>query len=169
MDRLEQLVVESARAHGFLAVGFARARRLDNRADFYARWLSDGRPAEMDYLRHDPERRLDPRRIDARFRSVISLAYPYPAPPSAMALDWRRELRGRIAAYATGRDYHRYVRKAARAVGESICSARRGVLTRVHVDTGAIFQREWAAAGRLGWFGRNTVLLNRDLGSYFFL
>jgi epoxyqueuosine reductase len=165
---LKRIVEDSARQHGFAMVGFARVRRLDEREDFYRGWLDDGRAGAMSYLAREPERRFDPRRIDPRFRSVVSLAYPYaaPAPPR---IDWRAELRGRIAAYALGRDYHDYVLGQARAVAEALAVARPGTITRAYVDTGPVFEREWSATANLGWFGRNTMLLNRERGSYFFL
>jgi epoxyqueuosine reductase len=59
--------------------------------------------------------------------------------------------------------------KKARAVAARLVAARPGSVTRVYVDTGAVFEREWAAEARLGWFGRNTTLLNPHHGSYFFL
>jgi len=83
----------AAQALGFALVGFARLHRLDDRAPFVTRWLDEGRAAEMDWLARDPERRFDPRQLDPRLRSVISLAYPYPA-PAAPTIDWQAELRG---------------------------------------------------------------------------
>lgn len=169
MSRLEEIVIAAAHEQGFILVGFAPLARLDSRAEFFHNWLADGRAGEMrGWLARDPERRLDPRRIDARLRSVISLGYPYAAPAIA-ALDWRAELRGRIAAYALGPDYHDIVLARARAVASRLVQERPGAITRAYVDTGAVFEREWAATARLGWFGRNTNLLNRHHGSYFFL
>jgi epoxyqueuosine reductase len=168
MDRLEQTIRECASRQGFALVGFAPLRRLENREDFFRRWIAEGRPAEMGWLARDPNRRFDPRVLDPCLRSVVSLAYPYaaPAPP---AVDWRSELRGRIASYALGPDYHDVVLAKARVVADTIAAARPGAGARVYVDTGPVFEREWAAEGRLGWFGRNTNLINRYRGSYFFL
>jgi epoxyqueuosine reductase len=78
-------------------------------------------------------------------------------------------MRGRIAAYALGPDYHDTVLARARAVASRLEQECPGAITRAYVDTGAVFEREWAATARLGWFGRNTNLLNRHHGSYFFL
>ena len=122
----------------------------------------------MAYLAREPERRLDPRAIDGRFRSVVSLGWSYAA-PIAPRLDWKTELRGRIAAYALGPDYHDHVLKAARAVATAIELIRPGAVTRAYVDTGPVFEREWAARSGIGWFGKNTMLLTRERGSYFFL
>jgi len=168
MEPIEETIRRCALEQGFALAGFAPVRRLEHREEFFHQWIADGRPAEMGWLAREPERRFDPRALDSRLRSVVSLAYPYaaPAPP---ALDWRRELRGRVASYAFGPDYHDVVLAKARAVAESMAAARPGTLTRVYVDTGPVFEREWAAEGRLGWFGRNTNLINRYRGSYFFL
>ncbi len=122
----------------------------------------------MTYLAREPDRRFDPRRLDPRYKSVVSLGYPYAA-RATPKLDWRAEMRGRIAAYALGRDYHDVVKKRARAVGNIIRQLRPGSITRTYVDTGPVFEREWASASRIGWFGKNTMILNRDHGSYFFL
>jgi epoxyqueuosine reductase len=168
MARLEEIATAAARAQGFVLVGFSPLRRLDNRADFFNRWLAEGREGEMGWLARDPERRFDPRRIDPRLRSVVSLGYPYAA-PAIPDIDWRAAMRGRIAAYAMGPDYHDTVLARARAVAARLENERPRTITRVYVDTGAVFEREWAAEARLGWFGRNTNLLNRHHGSYFFL
>jgi epoxyqueuosine reductase len=168
MTGLENEISAAARAQGFVLVGFAPLRELP-RQEFYSRWLDAGRHGEMAYLARAPERRFDPRRIDPRLRSVISLGFPYQVPASSSALDWRREMRGRIASYALGEDYHDRVIAKARAVAGDLTRLRPGSLTRLYVDTGPVFEREWAREAALGWFGKNTNLLNRDQGSYFFL
>ena len=123
----------------------------------------------MTYLAKDPDLRFDPRRLDPRYKSVVSLGYPYAARAGTPNVDWRIEMRGRIAAYALGRDYHDVVKKRARRVGDVIRNLRPGSVTRTYVDTGPVFEREWASQSRIGWFGKNTMILNRDQGSYFFL
>jgi epoxyqueuosine reductase len=123
----------------------------------------------MTYLAKDLDLRFDPRRLDPRYKSVVSLGYPYGARAGTPDVDWRAEMRGKIAAYALGRDYHDVVKKRARRVGDVIRQLRPGSVTRTYVDTGPVFEREWASASRIGWFGKNTMILNRDHGSYFFL
>src|SRR5579883_2016709 len=168
MAQLEQNLTLWAQQLGFVLVGFCRIQRLDNREDFFKQWLAEGRAGEMTWLEREPERRLDPRILDARLRSVISLAYPYPAPRPPL-IDWPSELRGRIAAYALGPDYHDVVLRKARLIADTLTAEMPEAVTRVYVDTGPVFEREWAAAARLGWFGRNTNLINVHHGSYFFL
>jgi len=168
MGRLETTITSVALAEGFVLAGFARLERLDDRASFFSHWLAEDRAAEMVWLARDPGRRIDPRLLDPRLHTVISLAYPY-APPRPPDLDWRSELRGRIAAYAIGADYHDTVLAKARSVAAALERHVPAATIRLYVDTGPILEREWATRARLGWFGRNTNLLNRYYGSYFFL
>jgi epoxyqueuosine reductase len=168
MTEIERIIAGRVQEQGFILAGCAPLRRLDERARFFTQWLAEGRSADMAWLAKEPARRIDPRILDPRLRSVISLAFPY-RPPRPPVLDWRAALRGRIATYALGPDYHDVVLSKARAVAAAIVALRPGAVTRVYVDTGPVFDREWAAEARLGWFGRNTNLLNRYYGSYFFL
>ncbi len=163
-----ETLTRAANDQGFVLVGFARLRPLAEREDFYRQWLAGGGNASMTYLAREPERRFDPRRLDPRYMSVVSLGYPYAA-RATPEVDWRAEMRGRIAAYALGRDYHEVVKQRARRVGDIIRQLRPGSITRTYVDTGPVFEREWASQSRIGWFGKNTMILNRDHGSYFFL
>ncbi|MBV8362139.1 MAG: tRNA epoxyqueuosine(34) reductase QueG [Deltaproteobacteria bacterium] len=160
--------MDSALRLGFALVGFARINRLDRREGFFLRWIAEGRVGEMGWLAREPERRLDPHTLDQRLLGVISLAYPYAA-PTPPTLDWASELRGRIAAYAIGPDYHDVVLKKACLIADTLKTEYPEIITRVYVDTGPVLEREWAAEARLGWFGRNTNLINRYRGSYFFL
>ena len=168
VGRLADLIASAARAQGFVMVGFAALSRLEHREPFFRAWLDEGRAGEMGYLAREPERRFDPRRLDARLRSVVSLAYPYAA-PGRPDFRWPEELRGRIASYALGADYHDDVLARARTVADAIARAHPAAVTRVYVDTGPVLEREWASEAGLGWFGRNTNLLNVHHGSYFFL
>jgi epoxyqueuosine reductase len=165
---LDQGIIAVAEELGFAMAGCASLRRLDEREEFLRRWLAQGRAAEMAWLARAPERRLDPRLRDPRLRSVISLAYPY-ASPQPPEVDWRAELRGRVAAYALGPDYHDTVTAKTQQVAARIRELHPTAIVRVYVDTGPVLEREWAAEARLGWFGRNTNLINRHRGSYFFL
>src|SRR5260370_3693183 len=132
MTGLEDEIAAAARGQGFVLVGFAALRGLP-REEFYSGWLAEGRQGEMAYLAREPERRFDPRRLDPRLRSVISLGFPYQAPAPAN-LHWRRELRGRIASYAMGEDYHDRVMAKARLVAAHIARSRPPPLTRLHAS-----------------------------------
>jgi epoxyqueuosine reductase len=164
---LAPAIRDAAAALGFARCGFSSAEPLP-RERFLRDWLAAGLGGEMIYLRRRFHARLDARRLVPWVRSVISLAFPYPPPPPPPA-DWRGELRGRVAGYARGGDYHREVGGRLRRLAACIAGLGTGIEARVYVDTGPVLEREWAARGGLGWFGKNTMILDRRLGSWFFL
>src|SRR5262245_56998310 len=104
MRSRETVVADTARAAGFPLVGTAPLVPLPVGA-FLEGWLAEGRAGEMGYLARRTAERLDARRAMPWARAVVSLAYPYRPPPPPPD-DWRKTLRGRIAAYALGADYH---------------------------------------------------------------
>ena len=73
----EEIVERIAAQAGFARVGFSRLKRLNEREAFFAQWLGQGRHGAMDYLAREPERRFDPRAMDKRFKSVVSLLWAY--------------------------------------------------------------------------------------------
>ncbi len=165
--RLENQIRSKAVALGFSECGFTRLRPLA-REDFLHTWLSQGNAGDMHYLARQPERRLNPALPFPQAKSVICLAYPY-APPAVPDLDWRKELRGRIAAYAAGLDYHDRISVKLRELIAFLNNLRPEVWARPYVDTGPLLEREWAYRSGLGWFGKNTMLLRKRVGSWFFL
>jgi epoxyqueuosine reductase len=163
----EEVIAAAARAAGFPLVGCTPIGPLPDAA-FVERWLAEGRAGEMRYLERRAERRLDPRRQFAWARSLVCVGFPY-RPPAQPPLDWRAELRGRIAAYAVGPDYHRHVRARLDRLADVLASLFPGTRYLSYVDTGAIVEREWARRAGIGWIAKNTLVLHRHAGSYFFL
>src|SRR5262249_6244433 len=167
MIAAEPHIAREARALGFPLVGCAPLATLP-REGFLASWLAEGRAGEMRYLERRSAERLDPRLAWAWARSIVVLAFPYDPPPPPRG-DWRSELRGGVAAYAFGRDYHDRVADLLRQLIERLRERWPDARFRPYVDTGPILEREWAMRSGLGWIGRNTLLLHRHAGSYFFL
>src|SRR5215475_10875796 len=163
----EEHVAETARALGFPLVGCSPLAALE-REQFLTSWLAAGRAGEMRYLTTRTAERLDPRRAYSWARAIICLAYPY-RPPPPPAGNWRETLRGRIAAYAVGRDYHDRVNALLRRLIDRLQVRWPEATFRPYVDTGPLLEREWAMRSGLGWIGRNTLLLHRVAGSYFLL
>jgi len=163
----EDLVAAAARAAGFPLVGCAPIAPLPIAA-FLRGWLADGRAGEMGYLARRTDVRVDPRVQFPWARSLVCVGFPYLPPPPPPA-DWRRTLRGRMAAYTVGPDYHRHVRARLDRLADALRRLFPGARTLAYVDTGAIVEREWARRAGIGWIGRNTLVLHRQAGSYFFL
>ncbi len=111
---LEDQIRAQAATLGFTLCGFTRLTPL-SREQFFSEWLAQGYAGDMHYLARAPERRLNPTLAFPHAKSVICLGYPY-APPRLPVLDWRRELRGRIAAYAAGTDYHDVIKEKLHAL-----------------------------------------------------
>lgn len=167
MGKLEADVEAAARSCGFDLCGFARAGEAPH-GEFFSQWLARGNAASMEYLAAGREKRLDPRRILPGVRTIISLGVRY-APPPLPPVRWREELRGRMASYAIERDYHDVLRKRLKRFAAVLRASSLGIEHRVYVDAGPVLERDWAAESGLGWFGKNTNMLHKAHGSWFFL
>ena len=156
--------VEAARL-GFDLVGVTSADPLEA-AQFHARWIAHGYAGDMAWLGRNLDKRADPRQLVPGARSVVCLGMYYDPPPAATG----GALTGRIARYARGDDYHDLIKSRLAELWDGF-RARAGddVGGRYYVDTAPVLERELAARAGLGWWGKNTVLINRRAGSYFFL
>jgi len=167
MGHLEDRVREAAREIGFDLCGFARVGPPPHGA-FVRDWLAAGNAAGMAYLGRGLARRLDPTLVLAGARTVISVGLRY-RPPVLPRYDWRHELRGSVAAYAYGPDYHDTMTAMLGRLAAAVTALCPGAGVRAYVDTGPVLEREWAAAAGLGWFGKNTNLLTTRDGSWVLL
>jgi len=162
---------DRARALGFDLCGVVRAERFPELARI-AEWLERGFAGEMKYLA-DP-RRSDPAAVLPGWRSAIVCAMNYntalPRSTDETARGQNGEPRGWISRYAWGRDYHEVLREKLTALTAEL--KRRfpeAMEARAYVDTAPVDERVLARHAGLGWVGKNTLLLNREIGSYFFL
>ena len=164
-----QLLESLAAKAGFDCCGVAPAVKID-REQYYRRWLGSGRAGGLEYLRRHVEKRLDAAALAPGARSVIVCALNYRQDPSAEAVAGADRPRGRVAMYAWGGDYHDVVRTKLEEVLGGLRAARPGPwVAKVCVDTAPLLEREYAVLAGIGWIGKNTLVLNRRLGSYFFL
>ncbi len=159
-------LLAQARRHGFSLAGIAAATAAETEAAFQD-WLTEGRHGEMGYMADRPERRSRPQSLwpDCGSILVVGKSYRWSAQDDPRVHD---PSRGRIARYAQGDDYHEVLRKDLTAM-KLWCERAKGVAARVYIDTGPLLERDLAARAGLGWFGKNTMLLDRRHGSYFFL
>ena len=158
-----------AKRLGFAAAGITRVAPSEHAA-FFRKWIAEGRHGEMAWLARDDavRRRLDPVTAWPELSSILVVAESYADGSSEDSDD---PSRGIIARYARGRDYHRTVKKKLFALlrwleaetGRAMPEAR------AYVDTGPVLEREVARRAGLGWYGRNTMLIHPERGSYFFL
>ena len=156
---LEQRVERQAYALGFDLVGFVRLGPAES-ATHFDDWLARGCEGEMHYMARDPHIRRDTR-------------LPHPGAVSAIVvgMDYGgAEASGPVARYARGDDYHDVMRDRLRQLHAWLSrEVGREVDGRPYVDTAPILERDLARRAGLGWFGKNTMLINPERGSYFFI
>lgn len=149
---------ERALELGFDTLGVAPVP-ADLRSEYFYRWIAEGRHGEMEWLARNPDRRTRPAEVlpEARSIVVVGLNYLQPEP--------RR--RGRIAKYALGKDYHRFMLKRLKR----LCAEMRewGGAQKPYVDTGPVLEKPVAAAAGLGWQAKNTLVINEENGQWMFL
>jgi epoxyqueuosine reductase len=135
-------------------------------ADEFRAWLEAGADGEMDWIARSTEKRCDPQRVLPGARSIVALAMNY-YQGKRKNVEGRSGAQGRIARYAWGDDYHEVMEKKLRELDAFLIAA--GGRQRFYVDTGPVLERDFAAEAGIGWHGKSTMLLNRRLGTWFFL
>ena len=172
VERARQLttadVKSEARAAGFDLCGVAPAASFPE-LNFLNEWLARGYAGEMQYMHRTAERRADARAVMPSTRSVISLGVIYNTdrPYSNQHAD---SCRADIARYAWGDDYHVVIEQRLAALIRRLRHiAGEDFDARAYVDTGPVQERVYAQYAGLGWIGKNTCLINEDLGSWIFL
>ena len=161
-DRIESLAL----ALGFDRVGRAAASSGPDTARF-ADWLHRGYAGEMEYLERRSAERLDPSVLMPGVRTILVVGLFYePREGSPEPDNANSRPRGRVAAYAGGEDYHTVLIDRLRTLAEGLSAlAGRRVAARCYVDTGPVQERVFAARAGIGWVGKNTLVIDPDLGS----
>jgi epoxyqueuosine reductase len=155
---------QEARRLGFDLAGACPAVRPPG-IERFRRWLAAGYAGQMDYLADRAEAYEHPRHILEGVRSILMLAVNYrTAEPVAP-----RPGQGRVARYAWGRDYHELIHERLRSLAEFHRRLTPQAAVRGVVDTAPLLEREFAQLAGLGWIGKNTSLLNPQLGSWLLL
>lgn len=159
----ESIKAEALRL-GFSACGIAKADYLEPEARYLEHWLNQNQHGEMSYMANHFDKRVDPRKLVEGAKSVISLSYNYfttqkqtdPAAP-------------KLAMYAYGKDYHMVIKEKLEQILAFIKQQAGDVQGRCFVDSAPVLEKAWAKRSGLGWIGKNTNLLTKRQGSYFFL
>lgn len=161
---LTHLIKQKAKAIGFDSCGIARAESLDDDARILEAWLNQGLHGKMAYMENHFEKRVDPRKLVDGAKSVISLSYNYFTDEKQ-----HDKLAPKIAMYAMGKDYHIVVKEKSEALYAYIKAEVGEISGRCFVDSAPVLEKAWAKRSGLGWVGKNTNILTKGQGSYFFL
>jgi epoxyqueuosine reductase len=160
------ILEEKARAAGFDLVGVTGAEPLVEGGERLRRWQEAGMAADMGYMHRPVELLSDPQRLQKSARSVVSLGVSYYPGEHPENLDGG----GRVARYAWGKDYHDIIKerlRELRAELEETLGCR--IKARAFTDAVPLLERSAAQHAGLGFFGRNSCLINGNIGSYFFI
>lgn len=149
---------------GFMYCGISKADFLENEAPRLEEWLNQEKHGRMSYMENHFDKRLDPRKLVPGAKSVVSLMYNY-YPKNDLAKDNSYK----IAKYAYGKDYHFIIKEKLKAFMGEIHKEIGAVDGRVFVDSAPVMERSWAEKAGIGWVGKNSLLLNKQSGSFFFL
>jgi epoxyqueuosine reductase len=178
MDSIETRIKQKAYELGFELAGIAAAGPADSFGQM-REWLEQGFAGEMLYMHRQADARRAPTSILPNVQSVVMVGMNYHVrayPKSSRLQETDRNqaastpsVPGRISRYAWGQDYHDILRDRLNQLRDWIQHEVPACRARGVVDTAPLLERDFARRAGLGWFGKNTMLLNKRLGSYFFL
>lgn len=165
-DSLIQDIQAEAECLGFSLFGTSPVKPLS--ADRYLEWLRQGHHAGMKYLARPDHlsKRIDPHLIYAPAQTALVFAFSYPAPYCEI----NNHLTGRIASYAWHLDYHTVIRARLDSLSVKLQAKMTGIhFSPAFTDSAPILERDLALQAGIGWFGKNSCLINPKIGSTFFL
>jgi epoxyqueuosine reductase len=168
LDQLALSIKEWGRELGFAQVGIAGVDLAEHEAHLQ-RWLEAGYQGEMDYMAAHGSKRSHPAELVPGTLRVIALRMDYLPGDSRMAQRLAEPEKAYVSRYALGRDYHKLVRKRIQHLAERIQQQIGPFGYRAFVDSAPVLEKALAEQAGLGWIGKNTLLLNRKAGSWFFL
>jgi epoxyqueuosine reductase len=160
---LSELIKKKALELGFFDCGFSKADFLYEEEHALNQWLKEKRHGLMLYMERNKEKRLDPRELLPGTKSIITVLQNY-YPEEHIAT----EDNFKISKYAYGADYHSVIKFKLNLLAEYIQQTH-PIQFRVFVDSAPVLDRVWAKKSGLGWIGKNSMLINKKMGSFFFI
>ncbi|AXG73396.1 tRNA epoxyqueuosine(34) reductase QueG [Flavobacterium arcticum] len=156
-------IKSEAKRLGFLSCGISKAGFLEKEAPRLEKWLNENKNGQMQYMENHFDKRLDPTLLVDGAKSVISLLLNYY--PDATQVDDSYK----ISKYAYGQDYHFVIKHRLKELLYSMQETIGGVGGRAFVDSAPVLDKAWAAKSGLGWMGKHSNLLSKQVGSFFFI
>ncbi len=159
-----QLIKSESKRLGFDYCGISKAEFLEEEAPRLENWLNKNMHGQMSYMQNYFDKRLDPRLLVPGAKSVISLLLNYF--PSESQKD---KTAPKVSKYAYGVDYHFVIKEKLNQLLEFIKENIGDVDGRAFVDSAPVLDKAWAKKGGLGWIGKNSNLINKESGSFYFI
>ncbi len=159
---ISQFISEKSIELGFDAFGFSKADFLAEDAPRLEEWLSKNRHGQMTYMENHFDKRLDPRKLVNGTKSVVTVFQNYyPEFIQAEGLP-------KISKYAYGKDYHKVIKKKLQKLLDDLQQFG-NIQGRAFTDSAPVLERSWAQKSGIGWVGKNGMLINKNLGSFYFI
>ncbi len=162
-ERHTQLIKTKASAFGFQSCGISKADFLEEEASHLENWLKNNHHGEMKYMENYFDKRLDPRLLVEGSKSVISLSYNYFPEEKLQTENFK------LAKYAYGEDYHEVIKEKLRMLVAELQQEIGEFSFRVFVDSAPVLEKAWAKKSGIGWVGKNSNLITKKYGSFYFL
>lgn len=160
-----EIVIQKAKQVGFDLVGFAQADILEKESEHLQKWLDKNYQAGMDYMNRNFEKRKDAKQILPSAKSVISLGLNYYTPHTFS----NDNANGKVSRYAWGKDYHLIIWAMLDELEAELKIIDSEFESISYVDTGPVMDKAWAVRAGIGWLGKHTNVINRKIGSWFFI
>src|SRR5690606_18655150 len=161
--KYSQFIKSEAQRLGFLSCGISKVEFLEEEAPRLEKWLSENRNGKMQYMENHFDKRLNPALLVDGAKSVVSLLLNYYPEQT------QRQDSFKISKYAYGQDYHHIIKEKLKELLHSIQENIGEVDGRVFVDSAPVLDKAWAQKSGLGWIGKNTNLISKKVGSFFFV
>ena len=161
--KYSEIIKAEAKRLGFMSCGISKAEFLETEAPRLENWLKQNMHGEMTYMENHFDKRLDPTKLVDGSKSVISLLLNYY--PSELQTDNSYK----ISKYAYGTDYHFVIKEKLKQLLQYIQQEIGEVEGRAFVDSAPVLDKAWAATSGLGWIGKNSNLLTKQVGSFYFI
>ena len=165
--KLKRFLIEEAKAVGFDAVAFTGPDASPQAPQRLRQYIADGHHADMLWMEETEERRANPSVLWPEVRSIMVLAMNYGPDSNPLSILEHKD-RAAISVYAQNRDYHDIIKGKLKHIASRF-AARAGQDVKVFVDTAPVMEKPLAQAAGLGWQGKHTNLVSRELGSWLFL
>ncbi|MCB9201457.1 MAG: tRNA epoxyqueuosine(34) reductase QueG [Flavobacteriales bacterium] len=162
-EKLSDIIKQQAIDFGFLSCGISKVHRLDEQEKNLENWLKNEMHGEMSYMENHFEMRLNPKLLLEDAKSIISLSYNY------YPENQQNKSAFKISKYAYGKDYHKIIKDKLYGLVKNLQEKIGDFSFRVFVDSAPILEKTWAKKSGLGWIGKNSNLITKQVGSFYFL
>ncbi len=162
-SKYSAMIKAEAKHLGFMSCGISKAQFLEDEAPRLESWLNKNMHGEMRYMENHFDKRLDPTKLVEGSKSVISLLLNY------YPKEFQKDGTYKLSKYAYGTDYHFVIKDKLKDLLRFIQTEIGEVNGRAFVDSAPVLDKAWAARSGLGWIGKNSNLLTKQVGSFYFI